>query len=194
MSIKEYLAGAKMSGSVQKLMTPGPSTTGIAVGGIGSTFTATPAGTTPVMNVMPGVQVRTEKASDLRFNNFFFKEAVLSAKAALVIGNFAAFGIYNNNFPLLDESGARVFGDADMKDQKKAEAKLNKVLADKTFFETNKAAFERWHIQFSDRTQALIAAGKDTAAIKRPPAKAPSPPLGQTTANFSASRAMTLPR
>ena len=73
MSIKEYLAGAKQAGSVQKLMTPGlavefiqpwytplsttPSTTGIAVGGIGSTFTATPAGTTPVMNVMPGVQV-----------------------------------------------------------------------------------------------------------------------------------------
>ena len=118
MSIKDYLAGAKQAGTVQKLMTPGlavefiqpwytplsttPSTTGIAVGGIGSTFTATPAGTTPVMNVMPGVQVRTEKPSDLRFNNFFFKEAVLSAKAALVIGNFAAFGIYNNNFPLLD--------------------------------------------------------------------------------------------
>ena len=140
-----------MSGSVQKLMTPGlavefiqpwytplsttPSTTGIAVGGIGSTFTATPAGTTPVMNVMPGVQVRTEKASDLRFNNFFFKEAILSAKAALVIGNFAAFGIYNNNFPLLDANGARVFGDADMKDQKKAEAKLDKVLADKTLLQ-----------------------------------------------------------
>lgn len=173
MSTKEYLAGAKMAGSVQKLMTPGlavefiqpwytplsttPSTTGIAVGGIGSTFTATPAGTTPVMNVMPGVQVRTAKPEDLRFNNFFFKEAVISAKAALEIGNFAAFGIYNNNFPILDAKGARVFGDADMKDQKKAEAKLNKVLADKTLFETNKAAFERWHIQFSDRTQALIA-------------------------------------
>lgn len=101
MSTKEYLAGAKMAGSVQKLMTPGlavefiqpwytplsttPSTTGIAVGGIGSTFTATPAGTTPVMNVMPGVQVRTEKASDLRFNNFFFREAVISDKAALAI-------------------------------------------------------------------------------------------------------------
>ena len=183
MSIKDYLAGAKQAGTVQKLMTPGlavefiqpwytplsttPSTTGIAVGGIGSTFTATPAGTTPVMNVMPGVQVRTEKPSDLRFNNFFFKEAVLNAKAALVIGNFAAFGIYNNNFPLLDANGARVFGDADMKDQKKAEAKLNKVLADKTLFATNKAAFERWHIQFSDRTQALIAAGKDVAAINR---------------------------
>ena len=152
MSIKEYLAGAKQAGTVQKLMTPGlavefiqpwytplsttPSTTGIAVGGIGSTFTATPAGTTPVMNVMPGVQVRTEKPSDLRFNNFFFKEAVLSAKASLVIGNFAAFGIYNNNFPLLDANGARVFGEADMKDQKKAEANLNKALADKTLFDT----------------------------------------------------------
>ncbi|MCQ2106645.1 MAG: glucosylceramidase, partial [Fibrobacter sp.] len=164
MSTKEYLAGAKMAGSVQKLMTPGlavefiqpwytplsttPSTTGIAVGGIGSTFTATPAGTTPVMNVMPGVQVRTEKASDLRFNNFFFREAVISDKAQLVIYNFAAFTTYLGKFKLVDAKGEALFTETD---QKKAEAKLNKILSDKEFLKNNMAAFERWHIQWSDR-------------------------------------------
>lgn len=173
MSTKEYLAGAKMAGSVQKLMTPGlavefiqpwytplsttPSTTGIAVGGIGSTFTATPAGTTPVMNVMPGVQVRTEKASDLRFNNFFFREAVISDKAALAIHNFAAFTTYLGKFALVDAKGAALFTAADLADQKKAESKLNKILSDKEFLNNNSAAFERWHIQWSDRTAAILS-------------------------------------
>ncbi|MCQ2060615.1 MAG: non-lysosomal glucosylceramidase [Fibrobacter sp.] len=173
MSTKEYLAGAKMSGSVQKLMTPGlavefiqpwytplsttPSTTGIAVGGIGSTFTATPAGTTPVMNVMPGVQVRTEKPEDLRFNNFFFRESVINAKSPLVIFNQASFGTHLGKYALTTANGEVLFGAAEIADQKKAEAKLNKTLSDKSFFGANKAAFERWHIQWSDRTAALMA-------------------------------------
>ena len=172
MSIKDYLAGAKMAGSVQKLMTPGlavefiqpwytplsttPSTTGIAVGGIGSTFTATPAGTTPVMNVMPGVQVRTEKPSDLRFNNFFFRESVVNAKAALEIGDFAGFTQMLAKYPLVDAKNEPLFTAAELADKKKAEAKLNKAIAEKDFFKNNKAAFERWHIEWSDRTAALL--------------------------------------
>ena len=172
MSIKDYLAGAKMAGSVQKLMTPGlavefiqpwytplsttPSTTGIAVGGIGSTFTATPAGTTPVMNVMPGVQVRTEKPSDLRFNNFFFRESVIDAKAALEIGDFAGFTQMLAKYPLVDAKGEALFTAAELANQKKAEAKLNKAIAEKDFFKNNAAAFERWHIEWSDRTAALL--------------------------------------
>ena len=172
MSIKEYLAGAKMSGSVQKLMTPGlavefiqpwytplsttPSTTGIAVGGIGSTFTATPAGTTPVMNVMPGVQVRTEKPSDLRFNNFFFRESIVGAKNALEIENLAGLVQMLDKYPLVDAKGEKLFTAADLADKKKAEAKLNKAIADKNFFKNNKANFDRWHIEWSDRTAALL--------------------------------------
>ena len=172
MSIKDYLAGAKMAGSVQKLMTPGlavefiqpwytplsttPSTTGIAVGGIGSTFTATPAGTTPVMNVMPGVQVRTEKPADLRFNNFFFRESVIGAKAALEIGDFAGFTQMLAKYPLVDAKGEALFTAAELADKKKAEAKLNKAIAEKDFFKNNKAAFDRWHIEWSDRTAALL--------------------------------------
>lgn len=172
MSIKEYLAGAKQAGSVQKLMTPGlavefiqpwytplsttPSTTGIAVGGIGSTFTATPAGTTPVMNVMPGVQVRTEKPSDLRFNNFFFRESVIDAKAALEIVDFAGFTQMLAKYPLVDAKGEALFTAAELANQKKAEVKLNKAIAEKDFFKNNKADFERWHIEWSDRTAALL--------------------------------------
>ncbi|WP_297697672.1 GH116 family glycosyl hydrolase [uncultured Fibrobacter sp.] len=172
MSIKDYLAGAKQAGSVQKLMTPGlavefiqpwytplsttPSTTGIAVGGIGSTFTATPAGTTPVMNVMPGVQVRTEKPSDLRFNNFFFRESVIGAKAALEIGDFAGFTQMLAKYPLVDAKGEALFSATELANQKKAEAKLNKTIAEKDFFNNNKADFERWHIEWSDRTAALL--------------------------------------
>ena len=172
MSIKEYLAGAKQAGSVQKLMTPGlavefiqpwytplsttPSTTGIAVGGIGSTFTATPAGTTPVMNVMPGVQVRTETPADLRFNNFFFRESVIGAKAALEIGDFAGFTQMLAKYPLVDAKGEALFSAAELANQKKAEAKLNKAIAEKDFFKNNAAAFERWHIEWSDRTAALL--------------------------------------
>jgi uncharacterized protein (DUF608 family) len=172
MSIKEYLAGAKMSGSVQKLMTPGlavefiqpwytplsttPSTTGIAVGGIGSTFTATPAGTTPVMNVMPGVQVRTDKPEDLRFNNFFFRESVIGSKNALEIENLAGLVQMLDKYPLVDAKGEKLFTAADLADKKKAEAKLNKAIADKNFFKNNKADFDRWHIEWSDRTAALL--------------------------------------
>ena len=172
MSIKDYLAGAKQAGSVQKLMTPGlavefiqpwytplsttPSTTGIAVGGIGSTFTATPAGTTPVMNVMPGVQVRTEKPSDLRFNNFFFRESVIDAKAALEIVDFAGFTQMLAKYPLVDTKGEALFTAAELANQKKAEAKLNKAIVEKNFFKNNAADFERWHIEWSDRTASLL--------------------------------------
>src|SRR5690554_8057822 len=85
MKFSEYLKNAKLNDSVKNLMTPGlavefiqpwytplsatPSTTGIAVGGIGSTYTLTPAGTTPVMNVVPGVQVRAKEPSDLHFDH-----------------------------------------------------------------------------------------------------------------------------
>ena len=85
MTFDKYLESAKLHGNVKDLMTKGlavefiqpwytpltttPATTGIAVGGIGSTYTVTPAGTTPVTGVIPGVQVRTTNPDDLRLQN-----------------------------------------------------------------------------------------------------------------------------
>jgi hypothetical protein len=62
----QYLSQSTLKGTVKELMTSGlavefiqpwytplttnPATTGIALGGIGSAYTVTPAGTTPVMH------------------------------------------------------------------------------------------------------------------------------------------------
>ena len=108
------------------------------------------------MNVMPGVQVRTEKPADLRFNNFFFRESVIDAKAALEIADFAGFTQMLAKYPLVDAKGEALFTAAELANQKKAEAKLNKAIAEKDFFKNNQADFERWHIEWSDRTAALL--------------------------------------
>lgn len=176
MTFDKYLESAKLQGSVKDLMTKGlavefiqpwytplsttPATTGIAVGGIGSTFTATPAGTTPVTSMIPGVQVRAKDPSDLRLQNFFYRESVIEKSGTPVIRNFFEFSRKNQFYTLRDSSGAPLF---DGKSEKDAQKKLAQAIADKTFFETNREAFLRWHTEFSPRTQAMIDAGKTTS-------------------------------
>ena len=176
MIFDNYLQSSKMRGSVKDLMTPGlavefiqpwytplsttPSTTGIAVGGIGSTFTVTPAGTTPVMNSVPGVQVRAEKPEDMRLNNFFFRESVLDSKKKLEIRAFSTFQIVCKNFVLRDAKGTPLFTETT---QAAAEEKIAAVIKDKKFFVTNKEAFARWHVEFSDRTRALLNNGDESS-------------------------------
>lgn len=173
MTFDKYLESAKLHGKVKDLMTKGlavefiqpwytpltttPSTTGIAVGGIGSTFTVTPAGTTPVTSLIPGVQVRAENPNDLRLQNAFYRESVIDPKAPLSIRSFFEFNRKNQFYPLKDAAGNPLFTEKTEKDVQK---KLSKILADKTFFEANKDAFSRWHTEFSPRTKALMEAGK----------------------------------
>ncbi len=181
MNFDRYLESSKLNGSVKQLMTPGlavefiqpwytplsttPSTTGIAVGGIGSTFTVTPAGTTPVMNVVPGLQVRAASPEDLRLNDFFFRESVIAAASPLVIENFSSFTRKLATYPLLDKKGTPLFTQTK---QSEAEKKLNEILKDKKFYETNQAAFARWHVEFSDFTKSLLAGGdKSSPALNR---------------------------
>ena len=176
MTFDKYLESAKLNGRVGDLMTKGlavefiqpwytplsttPATTGIAVGGIGSTYTVTPAGTTPVTSMIPGVQVRAEKPEDMRLQNMFYRESVIGKKGALAIRSFFEFSRKNQFYTLKDSQGNALFAETTEKDTLK---KLEKVLADKTFFETNKDALLRWHTEFSPRTQAMIDAGKTTS-------------------------------
>lgn len=176
MTFDKYLESAKLQGSVKDLMTKGlavefvqpwytplsttPATTGIAVGGIGSTFTATPAGTTPVTSMIPGVQVRAKDPSDLRLQNFFYRESVIEKNGTPVIRDFFEFSRKNQFYTLRDSNGNPLF---DGKTEKDAQKKLAQVIADKTFFETNREALLRWHTEFSPRTQAMIDAGKTSS-------------------------------
>ncbi len=178
MKFADYLKNAKIDSQVKTLMTPGlavefiqpwytplsttPATTGIAVGGIGSTFTVTPAGTTPVMNVVPGVQVRADKPEDLRLNNFFFRESVIEKNPALKIYGLAAFTQKDAKYTLKNSKGEALFaGVATIAD---AEARLNKAANDKKFYAANAEAFARWNVEWSDRTAAILASGDTTSA------------------------------
>ncbi|MDR1759395.1 MAG: glucosylceramidase [Fibrobacter sp.] len=178
MNFDRYLESSKLNGSVKHLMTPGlavefiqpwytplsttPSTTGIAVGGVGSTFTVTPAGTTPVMNVVPGLQVRADRPEDIRLNDFFFRESVVAAASPLVIENFSSFTRKLATYPLLGKNGAPLFTQTK---QSEAEKKLNEILKDKKFYETNQAAFTRWHVEFSDLTKSLLENGDRSSPL-----------------------------
>lgn len=177
MKFTDYLQNAKIDNSVKHLMTPGlavefiqpwytplsttPATTGIAVGGIGSTFTVTPAGTTPVMNLVPGIQVRAERPEDMRLNNFFFREAVVEKTSKLKIFDFAAFQQKNGKYNLRNAKGESLFDGLTLKE---AEEKLGKIVTDKKFFSVNADAFIRWNTEWSDRTIKLLSAGDKTSA------------------------------
>ncbi len=176
MTFDKYLESAKLHGNVKDLMTKGlavefiqpwytpltttPATTGIAVGGIGSTYTVTPAGTTPVTGIIPGVQVRTENPNDMRLQNVFYRESVIDKKAPLTIRSFFEFCRKNQFYTLKDAEGNALF---ECKNEKETLKKLEAVLADKKFWETNKDALLRWHTEFSPRTQAMIEAGDTTS-------------------------------
>ncbi|MFA6836729.1 MAG: GH116 family glycosyl hydrolase [Fibrobacteraceae bacterium] len=176
MTFDRYLETAKMQGKVKDLMTKGlavefiqpwytplsttPATTGIAVGGIGSTYTVTPAGTTPVTSLIPGVQVRVEKADQMRLQNMFYSEAIVTNKGTLQIRDFFEFARKLQFYPLKAKDGSPLFAETN---EKSALAKIERIIADKTFFETNKDALNRWHTDFSSKTQAMIANGKTTS-------------------------------
>ena len=176
MTFDKYLESAKLHGSVKDLMTKGlavefiqpwytplsttPATTGIAVGGIGSTYTVTPAGTTPVTSMIPGVQVRAANPDDLRLQNMFYRESVIKKNGPLAIRNFFEFSRKNQFYTLKDANGNALFPETNEKDALK---KIEKVLADRKFFETNKDALLRWHTEFSPRTQKMIDAGETTS-------------------------------
>jgi len=115
----QYLSQSALKGSVKDLMTSGlavefiqpwytpltttPSTTGIALGGIGSAYTVTPAGTTPVMHFLPGIQVRGEKDGDLKLNDFYFKESVQGSP--FFVENVKPAYELLSFFPLVDIKG-----------------------------------------------------------------------------------------
>jgi len=181
MILQDYLKQSTMRGSVQQLMTPGlavefiqpwytplsttPATTGIAVGGIGSTYTVTPAGTTPVLNFLPGVQVRGATPEALRLNNFFFRESVIGAKSPLFVNNATQFYRRLAFYPLINTKGQPlVANDLDAAALAKA---MEKAAQDPGLFAANADRLSRWQVEWSSRTQAAIQAGDNSPAFQR---------------------------
>jgi len=168
--LKSHLDRSTLKGTVQELMTPGlaaefiqpwytplactPATTGIAFGGIGSAITVTPAGTTPVVHFVPGVQVQGAKQDSIQLANFFYRESQLSEKSKLRISDFGAFERRNQFYPLIDAAGKPLF--AGVKDSAGVLKRIAQASTDPNLFETNRELLQRWGVEWSDRTQDLI--------------------------------------
>ena len=130
-----------------------PSNTGMALGGIGSAFTMTPAGTTPTISFIPGLHITAEKG-DTRLQNFFFAEANIPAIDDLVFGDFSEFQRINEFFPLTDEDYQPLIPNHATRD--KTLAILKEGARAGTIYKNNKDNFCHWHTEFTPLTKALI--------------------------------------
>ncbi|MCL2261322.1 MAG: GH116 family glycosyl-hydrolase, partial [Fibromonadales bacterium] len=175
----QYLSQSAHKGSVKELMTTGlaaefiqpwytplpatPSTTGIAVGGIGSAFTVTPAGTTPVMHFLPGIQVRGEKVGDLKLNDFYFKESVQGSP--LMVENAAQVYELLSFFPLVNLNGEALVPQG--LDAEEIAALLESAAKKGDLYAANEENLNRWRIEWSRRTEAMLASNNRSPRFQK---------------------------
>ncbi|MFT6986407.1 MAG: non-lysosomal glucosylceramidase, partial [Psychromonas sp.] len=76
-----------------------PDNTGIAVGGIGSTFTLTPLGTTPNFSFIPGIFI-DNNTQDFNFNDFYVSLADLSSVENLSIREYGDYKHFLSFYPI----------------------------------------------------------------------------------------------
>ena len=134
-------------------LTTVPGNTGMALGGIGSAFTVTPAGTTPTISFLPGLHV-TGKKGDIRLQNFLFAEASIPDVNDLYFEDFAKFQSINEFFPLLDKDYQPLI--ANDLSEAEALAILKAGARAGTIYNNNKDDFRHWHTEFTTLTKSLI--------------------------------------
>jgi non-lysosomal glucosylceramidase len=183
LSLPFSIEASTYQGSAAELMRPGsalpflqpwytplsctPKDTGMPMGGIGSAFTMTPAGTTPAFSGLGGLHITPapehkgavdgetdgEGGGSMRLHSAFFAEREADAELQVV----DAGGLLRRNryFPLRNGEGQPWLKGNE--DPKTVAAILARMAADPGLYAVNAADIERWHIEISPRTRALIA-------------------------------------
>ncbi|WP_413701105.1 GH116 family glycosyl-hydrolase [Psychromonas sp. KJ10-10] len=129
-----------------------PENTGIAVGGIGNTFTLTPLGSTPNFSFIPGIFI-DNNSNEFNFNDFYVSLADANSIENLVIRNFTElkhflsfYPVSCQNAPLLNDSLSEL----------QLLTKIKLALTEGNFYSENKEAFKRWNVEFSEKSKALL--------------------------------------
>lgn len=175
--------GTALAGSVAELMAPGsarpfnqpwydpiptsPLTSGMPMGGIGGAFSLTPAGTTPVINFLPGYHVTAVDAPPPRLHHFFFSEHQQPRADSLCVDPHGGYNFARRNamYPLRDPAGRPWFVPGEPEEA--ALAHVRAMVATPSLFEDNRASLERWRVPMSPRTRRELAArpGSELANI-----------------------------
>lgn len=122
-----------------------PNNTGMAVGGVGNTFTLTPKGATPNFSFIPGIFIDCEQ-EDIEFNDFYvsvFRPCSL---------NSLEFADENDAYNHLKYYPAVITAPKELSliDRIKYSIDIG------CFYSDNKDNFVRWGVEFSSKTEALI--------------------------------------
>jgi uncharacterized protein (DUF608 family) len=128
-----------------------PENTGMAVGGIGNTFTLTPKGKTPNFSFIPGIFIDGED-DGIHFNDFYLSvmdEWSFDNLDILEVTELISFLKY---YPV---DLGKDYTAIENKEQWLRD--IVKSLKTGEFYLNNQTAFERWNIEFSAKTMRAIA-------------------------------------
>ena len=135
-----------------------PMDTGMPMGGLGSAFTLTPAGTTPALSLLNGVHVTPPEGTPLRLRNLFFAEREVDA--ALEIADSGRILGMNRYQTLLRGNGQPWLTGNESPEQLKATVAA--MASHSGLYAENEAALKRWHVTLSPRTAACLTQGAST--------------------------------
>ncbi len=127
-----------------------PENTGMAVGGIGNTFTLTPNGNTPNFSFIPGIFVDCSEQV-INFNDFYASVMDVPTIDTLQVIDEQDLGVHLNFYPALFD-GKKI----DNTDMSNAINHIRSALKNGGFYQENKANFTKWNIEFSNKTLLLI--------------------------------------
>lgn len=127
-----------------------PENTGMAIGGIGNTFTLTPNGNTPNFSFIPGIFVDCPEQV-INFNDFYASVMDGPAIETLQVLNEQELSVHLNFYPALFD-GKKI----DKENISNAINLIRAALENGNFYKENKDNFIKWNVEFSNKTQLLI--------------------------------------
>ncbi len=127
-----------------------PKNTGMAVGGIGNTFTLTPNGNTPNFSFIPGIFVDCSEQV-INFNDFYASVMDVPTIDTLQVFNEQELSVHLNFYPALFD-GNKI----DNKEMSNALSLIKTALKNGNFYQENKDNFIKWNVELSNKTQLLI--------------------------------------
>jgi uncharacterized protein (DUF608 family) len=128
-----------------------PNNTGMAVGGIGSTFTLTPLGNTPSFAYIPGIYIDNND-NQFNFNDFYLSVADEITLDRLEITDLTKLAQHLHFYP------AKFSGKSlDVSAYKEALSGIIDALSLGDFYLENQKKFSKWKIEFTAKTEAAIA-------------------------------------
>ncbi|WP_123296974.1 GH116 family glycosyl hydrolase [Vibrio crassostreae] len=127
-----------------------PENTGMAIGGIGNTFTLTPNGNTPNFSFIPGIFVDCSEQV-INFNDFYASVMDVPTIDTLQVIDEQELSVHLNFYPALFD-GKKI----DKENISNAINLIRAALENGNFYKENKDNFIKWNVEFSNKTQLLI--------------------------------------